>query len=370
MENGTENKVRRRIAKFYRAYYEELRRQVDRYPGIKHSFPEFMTGAKRIEVLWGKDGLVVSHWKAGKDTFEFKRKDRSVENIIRDLSGGRINFDFPPGTEMDLSIAEVKLYDENSLDGPRNPEQEPIWRSPWHRLDISGEYNAERWSEELARSKAVTDVQVYMTARLMDLSDPSMIAVMQGIESVTLGFIEMLREGTPDLEDARRYLRNDPVLIAPTAARILKDVRLGEGCNPDFVVELADQKYVLVKIESPQHSLSDENGDPSEELTRARRQVEDWSRWVQDHLAEARAAVPGISEPECRLVIGRRSSIGGQLVDTLAEMNAGGNVTVQTYDDLLDAATGYLHHLLELLEGPEVQEDPNAPAEGGYVRFQ
>lgn len=357
MQSLTENKIRKRVMGFYQAYYDELRRQVDRYPTVAGSFPEFLTGSKRVEAIMGKDGLVVSHWKSDRDSFEFKRRARTVAGIISDLSGGRVKFDYPPGTEMDVTIAEVKLYDENNLDRPSDPDREPIWRSPWHRLDISGEFNADRWSEEVARKKAVTDVQVHLTARLLNLPEPSLVGVMQALESATLGFIDMLQEKSPTLEDVRRYLRTDPVLLAPTAARVLPETRLGGDCAPDFVAELADRKCVLIKLAEPSHSLSDQNGGPSKELTAARREVEGWSDWVREHLDETREVLPGIDEFECRLIIGRRSSVGGELADELALVNAGGRISIHTYDDLLDTVTSYLDDLLELIEGASPKED-------------
>lgn len=359
MKKGTESKTHRRLMRYYKAYYEELRQQVGRYPTITSSFTDFLTGKKRIEAIWCKDGLVVNHSKSNHDLFEFKRTNRSAENVIHDLSGGRVNFEYPPGTELDISIGVVRLYaDDNGSGQPRDPDRQPIWRSPWDRLDISGEFNPGRWTEETARKKAATDVRIHLTARLMNLPEPSMTSVMQALESATLGFIDLLQEQIPTLEDVVRYLRTDPVLIAPAAARILPETRLGPGCTPDFVAELADRKYVLVKLEAPGHSLTDANGAPSEELISAVRQVASWYDWIRDHTAEVREVLPGVEEPECRLIIGRRPA-GGHPADALAQMNAGRLLTVLTYDDLLDTATGYLDDLLLFLEDPQVEAERN-----------
>ena len=67
---------------------------------------------------------------------------------------------------------------------------------------------------------------------------------------------------------------------------------------------------------------------------------------ISEHPHEARETLPGIREPQGWVVIGRRSSMTEHQQTVLERRNARHqNITIMTYDDLLDRAKQHLANL-------------------------
>ena len=129
----------------------------------------------------------------------------------------------------------------------------------------------------------------------------------------------------------------------------MSQVKLGSEYVPDFVIQAAEGQYVLVEIERPALPLLTDKGIPRAELVHAQQQVKDWFDWIGRHGEYARSVLPGISEPEGWVVMGRRGSIPAQHRNVLARENAESRrLTTKTYDDLLDRAKQHLDNLRDL----------------------
>ena len=114
-----------------------------------------------------------------------------------------------------------------------------------------------------------------------------------------------LLDSNPAEEDLQRYLNTHRILLAPSARSVIAKHRLGSEFVTDFVIDLGNGEYEFVELEPSTVPLFTKAGDPTKFVTHAQRQVEDWREWVQTNLQYARHQLPGLSDPRCRIIIGR-----------------------------------------------------------------
>lgn len=172
--------------------------------------------------------------------------------------------------------------------------------------------------------------------------------VIAELEFAIKEFEEVLEAQANDEKMIQLFLeaKRNRILLDPSALSIKPHVKFGAEYVPDFVIEVAEEQYVLVEIERPALALLTEKGRPRVELTHARQQVEDWFEWISRYSEYARVLLPGISEPKGWVVMGRRSSIPAEHINVLARGNAESRrMTTLTYDDLLDRAKQHLENL-------------------------
>jgi hypothetical protein len=127
---------------------------------------------------------------------------------------------------------------------------------------------------------------------------------------------------------------------------VVREVPIGPYVA-DFVIEMPGQRYVLVEVEKPAHRVFTGKDRFTKETTHAQQQVEDWMNHIRDYPAEFRERImPGIREPEAWVVIGRSRDMSDSQRRALQGKNARlQDITVMTYDDLLDNARQFLDNL-------------------------
>ncbi len=155
--------VRDRIQLYVSAYYDELRKQMAAYQTVSEAFPDHLKGQRRIVAVLGQDGVVVSHWAADQDSFEFYQSDKTMIDIANEQSGGGFVWDFPPGSELGMKVAGIAMYEGTDTSGPLH------WKTPWEVMEVSSRVGGVRWNEELARSEARNDVLTHVTGHLLNL---------------------------------------------------------------------------------------------------------------------------------------------------------------------------------------------------------
>jgi hypothetical protein len=336
--------IRDRIQLYVSVYYHELRRQMDLYQAMPEAFPDFLKGSRRIVTVLGQDGVVVSHWAAERDTFEFYQSDKTMVEIANEQSGGGFGFDdFPPGSDVGMKVSRFEIYEGTDTSGPLK------WRTPWEQIELSSNVSATRWNEELAASEASNAVLTFVTGHLLASDQSRPPEIFSKLESAISEFGTLLRRD-PREEEVQRYLTENPGLLSQSAVSIKPKVELGSEYVTDFVIERVEQEYVLVEIERPGHSLFTRQGDPTKQLTHAQRQVEDWLDWVSDNKDYARRHIlPGINEPEGWVIIGLRSRLDKKSKKALARRNRElTRIRVLTFDDLISDAKIYLSNLQRL----------------------
>jgi hypothetical protein len=346
--------LEQRLRRFYDAYYSELRQRMSRYPVASEIFPYYLTGSRQIVATLTKDGLVATHWSANRDSFEFKvSPDQRVTDITEERAivypNGYKAVPFPrdrddPGRDFDGAIT-LKTFEARYND--------QIIRPDWVRLDVAGLHNLneELHNEEKGREEATKDVLLAADAYLMGLEhippDQKQQRVIDELE-IAIDDFERVVSREPDERVIQEYLtiRRNQILLDPSALSVRPKVQLGSEYEIDFVVQVAEDQYVLVEIERSGLPVLTDRGRPRAELTHAQQQVKDWFDWIGRHGEYARSIMPGISEPKGWVIMGRRNSIPPEHRHVLARESAESRrITTQTYDDLLDRAKQHLQNL-------------------------
>lgn len=323
------------------AYYDELRKQMDAYKTMPDAFPAYLKGCKRVVAVLGQDGVVVSHWPAEMDAFEFHQSDKAIGEIANEQSDGGFQWDIEPGAEVGMKAAGVAIYLGTEASGT------PHWRTPWDVMHVTSDVSGIQWNDTLARTEATNDVLTFVTGHLLNLnSDTKPPQIFDRLETVINEFGALLRSH-PGEEEVQRFLKENPSLLSQGAVAVRPKVPLGAEHVTDFVIERDEHEYILVEIERPEFPLFTRQGDPTAKLTHSMRQVEDWLDWISDNKDYAqRHILPEVSEPEAWVIIGLRSRMDKKSKKALARKNRELNrIKIRTFDDLTSEAKSYLNNL-------------------------
>lgn len=142
------------LTDYYQTYYAELRSQLsDWNQAALGSLPEGLAGHKRIVAVLGKDGIVVTHWPSGQDSFDFHiSPEKTAQDLVAEQCGGERLLDYPPGT--DFGTYEIGEPLRLVVDG------QTVWTSEWTRMEIASRPDA--WlSTDEAREAAVATLLPY-----------------------------------------------------------------------------------------------------------------------------------------------------------------------------------------------------------------
>ncbi len=349
------NELERDLRRYYETYYAELDARMSRYRAMHEIFPDRMIGPRCVVAVLATDGIEVTHWFAQQQSFEFRP---SADRMVRDTTSRERYVQAPGGMWADLFDYEPGVdFGAFEFWGFSAIENGTVIESEWARLDVASLDNLESFRDEAqARANAERDVQISADAYLMGL-DPAPILPDQAqqnrliaeIEAAVDEFEKVLEVHANDEKMIQLYLdaKRNRILLEPSMMPTLRrEVWIGNK-KADFVVELPPgERYLLVEIERPIHRLFTGKDRVTAEVTHAQQQIEDWMNRISEHPHEARETLPGIREPQGWVVIGRRSSMTEHQQTVLERRNARHqNITIMTYDDLLDRAKQHLANL-------------------------
>ncbi|MDQ3693428.1 MAG: DUF4263 domain-containing protein [Chloroflexota bacterium] len=285
--------------------------------------------------------------------------DQGVVEIAQQLSGW-IEFSVPEdGRSYRFDLAGFEIHGVVSETGGAF-----VGSPPWKWITLTNSFARDHWNPQLAGERAAKNVQTAAAAHLLGLSQ-SGSGFLQQQETRTLGHFDetiqsfrLLLEKHADEASIQPFLEQHPILLASDAVVVKSQVRLGGEYVADFVIGFPESRYVLVGIEAASHPLfTRTKQDPTAALTHAQKQVEDWRDWIVEAPDYIRKTLPGISEPECWVVIGRRPTEPRQR-KALARRNKHlHRFTILTYDDLLDGASWQLTNLRRLGEPRRCYKD-------------
>lgn len=150
--------LKEQITEYYETYYAELRSQLTSHDSTTfQSVPEALKGYRRIVTELGQDGVVVTHWPSGQDSFDFHiSPDSMAKDLAAEHCGGEQVIDYPPGSDFGTyEITEpLKLVVDDSV----------VWVARWTRLEVSSRLDA--WqSTDQARTTAREDLRPYAEPR-------------------------------------------------------------------------------------------------------------------------------------------------------------------------------------------------------------
>ncbi len=255
---------------------------------------------------------------------------------------------------------EVQLLGEIVPTDPTQRPRQPflarsLLRLPvgWDCIEVFPGIATARWKPAYAPAWVETDILAavvshqFHEAQLNSL-DPNTEARRR--MAAILEEYKQLLDSEPQQEEVlQRFLTANPVLLCPAHIRVWPKLALGAHVT-DFVFQEAAGDYLLVELEKSIEPLFIKSGHPSHQLTRARGQVQDWRRYLEDNLStvQRELGLHGISpSPRCLIVIGRAKSLSQENRRKLMVIeNEAPSLKVLTYDDVLENAKAVVENLL------------------------
>lgn len=352
--------LEQQLRRFCETYYAELRQRMAQYTAAPEIFPYYLTGFRQIVATLTKDGVVVVHWLAERDSFDFRvSPDQRVTDITEDLAivfpNGYTSVYFP----RDRNDPEKDFDGAMTVTAPEAYYYGQVIRPGWVRLDVAGAHNldGDLYSKERARDEATKDVLLAANAFLMGLAqvppDKQQDRVLAELGAAINEF-ERLLTTDPDEPKLQMFLclPRNKILLDPSAKAVTPEVWLGNQHRVDFVLELPQQRHVLVEIERPRDRLYTKEGDPADRHKHGQQQIMDWIEWLDENRDYARKNIPAlrtVKEPEYRLVVGLRSNTSDKHQRALTRKNVElHRIETMTFDDMLDRAKQYLENLRQL----------------------
>jgi hypothetical protein len=289
--------------------------------------------------------LILARYRAEEDDFQFETAyDETIRDAARRLGAGDIRDRSPnvPGAKGWLhSISNFRV----ALRDPETGEAVLIHVPDWYTFIVGQGFIAVLWSPQQAITIARDEIRSFVAAHLLrldpaDLFRPGVDPVRstyKAYEEVVGAFRDLVESADREapLQD---FLREHPALLTLDAAQVHPKFQLGNDYVTDFVLDMGNEEYVLVEIEAATRPLYTRDGNASAEFNHAVQQVEDWRTWIADASEYIRQRLPGIVEPECWVVIGRRPNDEDSRKRWSRRQRTLARIKVFTYDDLVDKA--------------------------------
>lgn len=176
------------------------------------------------------------------------------------------------------------------------------------------------------------------------------------VEAFQLALDEARRE-----EDIQQFLQENPKCLIQHLGGghgrwVIPKQKLGSEHVTDFVIGERDSlgfHWQAVELESPLKPMFNKNGDPSQYLNHAIRQISDWRGWLnlnQNYAARDRAdsglGLKDIStNVQGLIVIGRRTAGLEKTAQLRRQLVSQLNIKIHTYDFLIDTLAGRVESL-------------------------
>lgn len=162
-------------------------------------------------------------------------------------------------------------------------------------------------------------------------------------------------------EDIQQFLQSNPKYLIQHLGGghgrwVIPKKKLGSEYVTDFMIAEKHSfgfEWQAVELESPLRPMFKKNGDPSQYLNHAIRQIRDWRIWLnrnQNYASQSRdksgLGLTDIdSDVKGLIIIGRRSELSNLCIERRRQMVKETNIRIHTYDYLVDALQGRLQGL-------------------------
>jgi len=236
--------------------------------------------------------------------------------------------------------------------------------SAWQCVEVYPTLNSERWKPEYASAWALNDLQAAVIAKtiretqyqgLRD-ADPY-VEARRHFAALFRDFSDLLSSAEKE-EELQKFLKSNPHLLSPSHTHCWPKLKLGPGpTGTDFVFCEPPRDYLLVEIERANLKLFRGDGQQTEALTEAQRQILGWKRYIEDNLSNVQRelGLDGISSnPRSLIVMGRSAQLtveNRRIPHTMENQNP--KLRIVTYDDVLDHARAVAQNYL----GPIIETD-------------
>lgn len=169
-------------------------------------------------------------------------------------------------------------------------------------------------------------------------------------------------------EDIQQFLQSHPKFLIQHLAGghgrwVLPKQKLGAEHVTDFLIAHKHSfgyEWEAVELESPLRPMFNKNGDPSQYLNHAIRQILDWRAWLKSNQPYASRLKSehglGLTDIDSNvkglILIDRRASINEETNSRRRQLVQEMNIEIHTYDYLLQALHGRLCSLEQMTKQP------------------
>lgn len=337
--------MRERVTQLYRNIDREYNRLLESYPGIEEFVPLFLRGPKLIEAHLCTDGVIVFEHRAPAFGIRFEESQLSAADFVKSLW---VDSSFqmpvlpqplPPLFHMSMGPIEVQEKRGMTIS---------VIRAPWELMSVIGEITDPRWADETGIREAASRVVPFAAARLMHLKTTEPKEILERLQKIIAQFAAVLKQATVE-EELQKFLESNPVVLSPTAVRVIPKHQLGAEYITDFVIEEAGREYTIVELESPTRPIFTKKDDFTAWATHAIGQVADWRDWIQENNSYARQSLSGITDPAGLVIMGRDAEMKERHRKRLIRRNADDpHIKLWTYDQLLQRARLTLDNLARM----------------------
>lgn len=168
-----------------------------------------------------------------------------------------------------------------------------------------------------------------------------------GIPQIT-EFEKLLLNSPTEEKALHSFLERNPLFLDPLALRVWSKPDLHGKKEPDFVVQRADNTYLVIEIETPAKTLVTAQDQISAETTHAITQVLEYKEFLIERFAATAAIFPHFSTPEGLVVIGREDSLTPSQYATLRRENENRpNIRIMGFDALAERAHAITRNVIE-----------------------
>lgn len=221
----------------------------------------------------------------------------------------------------------------------------------------------------------VTDVSEFTKPKSLDelLADDELREFFVSWMDVTHDHVEKLKSClcTAKVEqDIQSFLEENPILLIQHLGGghgrwVIPKKSFGGKYFSDFMIgekHSVGYEWQAVELEHPNSPMFTSKGDPTKELTHAIRQIMDWRSWLQRNadLASRSIHQHGLGLKDIRadlsglILISRREHIDPRMNELRREYMKTMNISIHSYDFLLDNAIGSAKTWRDHLEEIEV----------------
>ena len=307
----------------------------DMYGGITFNF-ELKAPAAHCLIAWDKDGLKTL-----------------VENVAEEPSSKNYSLAF----QILAAVASGNPPAAAAM-WVKDPELLELLLSSINLAELKSA--AKMYLNQLVMSITdADDVAMYLGTALQGMALTESNAVKPLFQALSLRWTaagipqiteyEKLLLNLPTEEKAfHSFLERNPLFLDPLALRVWSKPDLHGKKEPDFVVQRADNTYLVIEIETPDKTLVTAQDQISAETTHAITQVLEYKAFLTERFADAAAIFPHFSTPEGLVVIGREDSLTTSQRAALRRENENRpNIRIMGFDALAERAHAITRNVIE-----------------------
>lgn len=162
------------------------------------------------------------------------------------------------------------------------------------------------------------------------------------------GYKELIAAAPADESQFQRFFEAHPQLLDPIALQVWPMPDFHGFKEPDFVLRLSDNRYIIVEIECPAKKLITESTQLSAHATQAVTQVMQYRSFLMERFSEAATHFPEFQTPDCLVIIGMESSLSQeQRRALLLENQHRGSLRIVGFDWIASRAESIAKNIVE-----------------------